>query len=93
MSPLVCYGATACSFTCKWNENFVGSILGQHLSLLRKIIVQAVQGLLLFLKGSASQLNKLVLKDSPNIQKLIGTNLFPRSRHQYIYCSTSGYEP
>ena len=28
------------------------------------------------LKGSASQLNKLVLKESPHIWKLIGTNLF-----------------
>ena len=37
------------------------------------------------LKGSASQLNKLVVKDSPHIKKLSGTNLFPRSRHQYIY--------
>ena len=36
-------------------------------------------------KGSASQLNKLVWKDSPHIKKFSGTNLFPRSRHQYIY--------
>ena len=36
-------------------------------------------------KGSASQLNKFVLKDSPHIQKLSGTYLFPRSRHQNIY--------
>ena len=37
------------------------------------------------IKGSASQLNKLVLKDSPHIKKLSGTNLFPRSCYQYIY--------
>ena len=36
-------------------------------------------------KGSASQLNKLVLKDSHHIKKLSGSNLFPRSRYQYIY--------
>ena len=36
-------------------------------------------------KGSASKLNKLVWKDSPHIQKPSGTNLFPRSRHRYIY--------
>ena len=42
-------------------------------------------GLLYELKGAASQLNKLVLKDSPHIYKLSGTNLFPKSRHQYIY--------
>ena len=29
--------------------------------------------------------NSLVLKDSPHIQKLSGTNVFPRSRHQYIF--------
>ena len=33
----------------------------------------------------ASQLYKFVLKNSPYIKKLSGTNLFPRSRHQCIY--------
>ena len=37
-----------------------------------------------YLKGSVSQLYKLVLKDSPFIQKLSGTNLFPMSRYPYI---------
>ena len=32
------------------------------------------------INGSASQLNKLVLKDSPYVQKLSGTHLYPRSR-------------
>ena len=36
------------------------------------------------LKGPASQLCKLILEDSPYIQKHSGTNFFPRSCHHYI---------
>ena len=39
-------------------------------------LCMSLKFLIKLLKGSASQLNKLVLKDSSYIQKLSGTNLF-----------------
>ena len=46
------------------------------------------------INGSASQLNKLVLKDSPYVQKLSGTHLYPRSRiNTYINFKNPCHEP
>ena len=51
----------------------------------RNVHAQFFATLFLVFKGSASQLKQVGLKNSPHIQKLSGTDLFPKCRHQYIY--------